>query len=122
MLFRDRASSATHFRPNFHAALTFRAWSAIPSAGFARAIPPGGRQGGARVSARRPPEGGRSPPPGSSWLLVRHVPRDDLVHRLERVADAFLAHREVDRRDALLGRGLLDLLARHVTHEPGRQI
>src|SRR5439155_10106550 len=59
------------------------------------------------------------PPARLPRFLLRHVPRDHLVHRLPRVPDAFLADREVDRRRALLGRDALDLLARHVTHEPG---
>src|SRR5207247_3212700 len=50
-------------------------------------------------------------------LLVRDVARDHFVHGLPRVPDAFLAHREIDGRHALVGGHLLDFLARHVTHE-----
>src|SRR5438093_13271503 len=53
-------------------------------------------------------------------LLVRDVARDHFVHGLPRVPDAFLAHREIDGRHALVGGHLLDFLARHVTHEARR--
>src|SRR5437773_1244582 len=69
-----------------------------------------------RAAARPPPD----PPPWLSRLLVRHVPRDDLVHRLSRVPDALFAHGQIDQRHALLARDLLDFLASHVAHEPGR--
>src|SRR2546425_3388663 len=58
--------------------------------------------------------------PGSlPRLLVRDVSRDHLVHGLARMANAFFADRDVDRGHALVGRDALDLLARHVAHEPG---
>src|SRR5213594_636565 len=50
-------------------------------------------------------------------LLVRDVARDDLVHRLARVADALLAHGEIDGGHGLGRRHFLDLLAGHVAHE-----
>src|SRR5437762_6991866 len=57
-------------------------------------------------------------PPRLAWFFVRDVARDHFVHRLPRVTDALLADGEVDRRHALGGGDLLDLLARHVAHEP----
>src|SRR5438309_6751107 len=44
-------------------------------------------------------------------LLVRDVARDHLVHRLARMPDAFLAHRQIDRGHALGAGNLLNFLA-----------
>src|SRR2546426_8885352 len=73
-----------------------------------------------RPEGSRIPAGSLIPPaPRLSRLLVRDVSRDHFVHGLARMANAFFADHDVDRGHALVGRDALDLLARHVAHEPG---
>src|SRR5437870_1759870 len=83
--------------------------------------PPGGEgegEGARRLGTLTPTLslGGR----GGAPLSVADVAGNHLVHRAPGVADPLLAHREIDDAELPAARHLLDLLARHVSHEAGR--